>query len=42
MFEVLEAVELVAVFVMTGLGLLIIDIIQRKFGHPLEYVSDDD
>lgn len=42
MIEVLESVELLAVVVMVGLAMWATDFIQRKFGHPLEYIPEDD
>lgn len=41
MIEVLESVELLAVVVMVGLAMWATDFIQRKFGHPLDYIPED-
>lgn len=42
MIEVLESVELLAVVIMVGFAMLAIDFIQRKFGHPLDYIPEDE
>lgn len=42
MIEVLESVELLAVVIMVGLAMWATDFIQRKFGHPLEYMPDEE
>lgn len=41
MFDVLESVELLAIIVMVGVAMWSIDFVQRRFGHPMEYIPED-
>ncbi|MEX2355914.1 MAG: hypothetical protein WD535_02665 [Thermaerobacterales bacterium] len=41
MISMLKEAELPLIVLLTIVGLYLIDWIQRKYGHPLEYHDDD-